>query len=279
MPVNTNKNLLIVILLIVAMTITLYFTGSRLYASSDIDTDSASAATKDNEVYASTLHNNNVEEFYPMGNKYANTDLYPKEEKSKTKTVYVNQFQAYAIEKHNEAIEKNKIEAAKKAEAKRQAAIKKQTGYTHVHLETMWLKNVSDPSGKTYEPYYMITDPSSKQYAFQQQSNVGVDSRGYLMEDGMYYAVAMGTYFGPIGTKYIITLDTGKTIKVVKGDNKADCDTDSDNYAAKTGHILEFMINPHSSYMVQNNIAYHGNLNRFSYLNGSIVKIQKVVND
>lgn len=184
-------------------------------------------------------------------------------------------------------LKQERIKAYDKAEAARKEEIRKaqekermrklSSQNVQIHsLSPVYLKPTNESSAKPYESYRAITDPTSKQYKFQMQSNVQEDSRGFLMEDGSWYCVAMGTYFGDIGTKYLITLSSGRTIRVVKGDNKADCDTDSMNYCALNGHILEFMINPNAYYMISNGVISRGNLNILPELNGSITNIQKV---
>ena len=70
----------------------------------------------------------------------------------------------------------------------------------------------SNSQTKTYMDYKMITDKSSKQWQYINASGRIKIENGYLMEDE-YIGVALGSYFGEIGMKYIFTLDTGKQIK------------------------------------------------------------------
>lgn len=140
----------------------------------------------------------------------------------------------------------------------------------------IWLKDTNGSHLKYYEDYRMITDTTSKQWEFQQKTNVYEDYRGFLMENEEWYAVALGSYFGDIGTKYIFTMSTGNKIKIVKGDFKSDADTCEDNYLSYNGHILEFMINPDNQWMIENEIP---SLNFINYepFQGDIVKIEKVI--
>ena len=185
------------------------------------------------------------------------------------------QLKKERIKQYNRNMAIKQEQIRKKKEQEKMKKLSSQN--TQIHsLTPVWLKPTNGSSAKPYESYRAITDPSSKQYRFQMQPNVREDSRGFLMEDGTWYCVAMGTYFGDIGTKYIITLSSGRTINVVKGDNKADCDTDADNYLAQGGHIIEFMINPNAYYTIANGVISRGNLNILPELNGSITSIQRV---
>ena len=48
------------------------------------------------------------------------------------------------------------------------------------------------------------------------------EETGLLMDDEGFIGVALGSYFGPIGTKYYVTLSEGQTIPIVKIEAKAD---------------------------------------------------------
>jgi hypothetical protein len=146
-------------------------------------------------------------------------------------------------------------------------------------LKDVWLKNTEGSHLKYYEPYYLITNPNSDAYPFQQRSDVYEDSRGFLVQrykGKIWYSVALGEWFGKIGTKYIITLSSGNKICVVKADEKAGKDTDSDNYCGQKGHILEFLINPHTSWMSDIGVE-QVNFDRYDEFKGSIIKIQRVI--
>lgn len=146
-----------------------------------------------------------------------------------------------------------------------------------IKTEEVWLKNTNGSHIKPYMDYNMITDKSSKQYKFIHRDDVKEDDRGFLMQDEEWYCVALGSYFGKIGSKYIITLDNGNEVKVVKSEAKSDKHTDEDNYLSFGGHIVEFLINTDSCWMHDNDIIYNGSLNVYDKLEGSIVSIEKVV--
>ena len=146
-----------------------------------------------------------------------------------------------------------------------------------IETEEVWLKDTDGSYIKPYMDYNMITDKSSKQYKFIHRDDVKEDDRGFLMQDEEWYCVALGSYFGSIGSKYIITLDNGNEVKIVKSEAKSDKHTDEDNYLSFNGHIVEFLINTNSCWMYDNDIIYNGSLNAYDKLEGSIVSIEKVI--
>lgn len=139
------------------------------------------------------------------------------------------------------------------------------------------LKVLKSSSVKTYMDYTAITSKVSKQWDMiynQKLFKITID--GYLMTDDGYYAVALGRYFGGLGSKYIMVLDTGIEIPVCKLDAKADIHTDSNNfYATNAGDIIEFIIDgTKMDYARENNgYIYGGNFNKCELFNGNVVKI------
>lgn len=132
-------------------------------------------------------------------------------------------------------------------------------------------------STKTYMDYRAITNKKSKQYQFI-HANMTVDERGYLVDNEGYIGVALGSYFGEIGTKYIFTLDTGKQIKVVKVEAKADNHTINGCYQKWDGSVIEFVIDSNAFEKSSNGYVYNGNFNNIPEFKGKIIKIEKVVN-
>ena len=65
---------------------------------------------------------------------------------------------------------------------------------------------------KTYMDYRTITDKSSKQYKLQQDNNVYTDDEGFRkIEDK--FIVAVGTYYGTVGTELLIELSSEQYLK------------------------------------------------------------------
>ena len=143
------------------------------------------------------------------------------------------------------------------------------------------LKNIpvcSNSQTKTYMDYKMITDKSSKQWRYINSSGRIKIENGYLME-GEYIGVALGSYFGEIGTKYIFTLDTGKQIKVVKIEEKADAHTKNGCQQKWDGSVIEFVIDSNAFEKSANGYVYNGNFNNIEQFNGHIEKIEMVMEE
>lgn len=137
-----------------------------------------------------------------------------------------------------------------------------------------------DTKNKTYMDYKLITDKSSSQYKFIQE-NCKISGNGFLMVDDEWYCVALGNYFSDnIGTKYIVTLDSGKQIKIVKTEIKDNLHTCDLNYQHKIdGSVLEFLldISKLQDKRTQNGYLWNGNLNNIDEFKGNIVRIERMV--
>ena len=141
------------------------------------------------------------------------------------------------------------------------------------------LENVpvcSTSSVKSYMEYRKITNKDSKQWKYINISGKIKNENGYLME-GEYIGVALGSYFGEIGTKYIFTLDTGKRIKVVKVEEKSDNDTINGCYQKYDKSVIEFVIDTHEFDKSKNGYVYNGNFNNLERFKGNITKIERVL--
>ncbi len=143
-----------------------------------------------------------------------------------------------------------------------------------VKVETpkeMKLPSVSGRT-KTYAYYTAVTAKSSPQYKLLNSEECYTDEKtGIRMIDDCY-CIALGSYYGSeIGTKYRITLSTGKSFKAILCDQKSDRHTDSNHqYAVRNQDIIEF-------YVQKGKIpkSVNGNYGRLKQFRGSIVKIEK----
>ena len=146
-------------------------------------------------------------------------------------------------------------------------------------LWEMWTHDTANSHKMTYMDYRAITNTTSKQYKLQQDPYCVIDERGFLMCRDNWYVVAMGSYWGKIGDKFIVRLQNGTIIPVIMGDYKADVDTDREHYAhKKDGHVLEFLIDTNSSNMQAKNVTYYGLINKiYPEFNSKIISITKMV--
>lgn len=147
-----------------------------------------------------------------------------------------------------------------------------------MELWEMWTHDTANSQKMTYMDYRAITNKASNQYKFQQRDDVWVDEYGFLVQNSEWYVVAMGSYWGKIGDKFIIHLENGEIISCVLGDIKSDRHTDRQNYAHESdGHVVEFLIDSGSSYMKEVGMAKHGLVNKvFKQWDSKIVGICKV---
>ena len=139
-----------------------------------------------------------------------------------------------------------------------------------------------DSSFKSWMSYKAVTNTKSDQYKF-------INTYGYADSDGFmrcakdddfgveqdYYLIALGSYYGTtIGTKYKITLDTGKVFYGVLGDCKADVHTNSTNqYVPINGNVVEFIVD---TTILNSKVKRLGSANCCEQLNGRVTKIEKM---
>ena len=137
-------------------------------------------------------------------------------------------------------------------------------------------------SFKTWMSYKAVTSRASAQYKCINTYG-WVDGAGFMRANGErdlgvtddYYLIALGSYYGTtIGTKYRITLDTGKMFYGILADCKANKHTNSTNqYVSTNGNIVEFLVN---TQMLDKNVKMMGSANVYAPLNGSIAKIERM---
>ena len=147
--------------------------------------------------------------------------------------------------------------------------------------EEMYVCSSND--AKTYMDYRMTTLRSSRQYQFLNYECTVDKKTGFLYDEEGFIAVALGSAFGDIGTRYYFTLDTGVVLPLVKGEAKADEDTDwTGCYHTIDGSVIEFVIDDEYAYNFfggGNGLVLNGNYNNYSLFEGEIVKIEKVLDE
>ena len=93
---------------------------------------------------------------------------------------------------------------------------------------------------KPFEYYTSITDPSSKAYRLLHSGDIKYRSDGTITRNG-YLMVAMGQSYGMPGDKFNIKLSSGRWLKVIIIDAKANRDTVG-GWTGTNGHILEMVV-------------------------------------
>jgi hypothetical protein len=135
----------------------------------------------------------------------------------------------------------------------------------------------SSSSSKTYMDYRTITSESSLQYLYTRY--LMTIRNGFLYDKDGFIGVALGSYFGEIGTRYRITFSTGIVLNVIKIEEKADEHTDSLNCENLYDHsVIEFVIDTATIpyHVSSNGYIASGNFNNIDQFKGSIVKIEKL---
>lgn len=137
---------------------------------------------------------------------------------------------------------------------------------------------------KTYMDYRTVTNTSSTQYWYIKNVMHTDEKTGFLLDEDGFIGVALGTYFGPVGSRYYITLESGVVIPVIKIDQKDDRHTDSNGCAQRwDGSVFEFVIDSdiadryYGHYA--NGLVLQGNYSNYYLYQGSIVKIEKVLDE
>ena len=129
-----------------------------------------------------------------------------------------------------------------------------------------------DSSKKTYMDYCCISR-TSKQGKIVYSSEAWTDEEG-LRRIGEYYCVALGSYYGSVGDKFLVETDKGNKYKVIKADVKADIHTDSTNkYTIATGCMMEWIVETNK---LNSFVRKSGNINNVEKVSGSILTIIKI---
>ena len=94
----------------------------------------------------------------------------------------------------------------------------------------------SSNTWKSFESESAITNTSSAQYKLKLKATIETNF-GFLWIDKKYILVAMAPQYGPVGSKYLITFESGQSINVMIGDIKqAECISPED------GSMIEVLV-------------------------------------
>lgn len=137
-------------------------------------------------------------------------------------------------------------------------------------------KILSIPTGfnnfKSYMDYKCIKK-DCKQGNIVYGENAWTDEDG-LRKSGEYYCVALGSYYGNIGDKFIIETKKGNKYKIIKADEKANKHTDSSNrYTLSNGCMMEWIVEINK---LDKFVKSSGNIDNITKVSGAIIKITKI---
>lgn len=124
--------------------------------------------------------------------------------------------------------------------------------------------------------YRAITDKTSRQYQLIHSDSITIGNDG-LLYSGEYIGVALGSKFGSIGDKFLITLDTGKQFKAIKIDEKDDNDTVDNCHHVTDGSVVEFVIDVGLARETYYKAILMGDFNYTEQFNGNVIKIEREV--
>lgn len=134
-------------------------------------------------------------------------------------------------------------------------------------------------SAKTYMDYRKITNESSNQWKLIHDKLTVCDD-GMLRDSDGRVAVALGSYFGEIGSTWRFYLDDNgiiKTVDVIKADAKADIDTEADNIIGiPAGDVIEFVVNSEAFPVWENGYAMGGNFNNVEAYRGKVIGWEEI---
>lgn len=174
--------------------------------------------------------------------------------------LYINQ--SYNIEtKHNGHSYAEKIDSEGKTKE-------------GTEIKTKLVNWDSPTSAKTYMDYRKITNESSKQWEII-HNELMVCADGMLRDKYGRIAVALGSYFGDVGSTWRFYLDDNgiiKSIDVIKADAKADIDTEKNNIVGiPAGDVIEFVVDSNSFPVWGNGYAVGGNFNNIEEYRGDVI--------
>ena len=136
---------------------------------------------------------------------------------------------------------------------------------------TMDIPNI-DTSTKTYMDYCKI----GKQC---REGEIVYDEEAWTDEDGLrrwgdFYCVALGRYYGAVGSKFWVETSNGNKYKIIKADEKSNSHTDSSNmYTLSSGCMMEWIVETDK---LDSFVKTSGNINNISKVSGDIIKITKI---
>lgn len=169
--------------------------------------------------------------------------------------------------------------AVVKAEASNDKEIKVEETKAEVVEEVKEVKRTnyacSSSSVKTYMNYKAITNKSSTQWKYI-TNHMTVGDDGYLRDKDGNIGVALGSHFGPIGSKYEVVLDTGITFNVVKIEAKADQHVNNGCQHKTDGSVIEFVIDSSKMKKSSNGYIWSGNFNNNPNFKGKIKAMYKI---
>lgn len=142
-------------------------------------------------------------------------------------------------------------------------------------LKSNEIEPCSTSSVKSYMDVSTITSKTSDQYRFIQDNMIV--KNGFLLDKDGFIGVALGSWFGEIGTRWVFKLDSGNEIYAVKIDEKDDKHTINGCEHKIDGSVIEFVIDKDSIMLENGTNGYilNGNFNNIEWFKGNIVSVER----
>lgn len=148
-------------------------------------------------------------------------------------------------------------------------------GFPAYSTKNLWV--CSSSSSKTYMDWTK-TSATSRQGKFMREHMTVRD--GLLYDKDNFIGVALGSYFGVIGDRFVFTLSTGIVLKLIKVEEKSDWHTNNGCEQKWDHSVIEFVIDTATNKFpyFSNDYIANGNYNNLEQFKGNIAKIEKVLN-
>lgn len=142
-----------------------------------------------------------------------------------------------------------------------------------ITLESTVIKPCSTSSVKSYMLRSSITNKNSVQYKFIEENMEA--QNGLYVDKEKYVGVALGSWFGDIGTRWIFELSSGLKLYTVKIEHKDDKHTLNGCEHLEDKSVIEFVIDHETNpyWIGDNGYILNGNFNRV--FDGTIVSVRK----
>jgi hypothetical protein len=169
-----------------------------------------------------------------------------------------------------------------------------QKAITSTITEVNYVPNPSDTSPKFEEDYssfkYLAVCSSSASKTYMDWTKTSATSRqgkfmrrymtvrkGLLYDKDGFIGVALGSYFGTIGDRFIFTLSTGIELKLIKVEEKSDHHTINGCEHKLDHSVIEFVVDVKTNEFpyISNKYIANGNYNNLPQFNGKIVAVRK----
>lgn len=146
---------------------------------------------------------------------------------------------------------------------------------TQTALKSTRIEPCATSSVKSYMDRQAITSETSEQHKFIEENMTA--KNGFWFDQEGYIGVALGSWFGEIGTRWIFELSSGEVIYTVKIEHKDDKHTINGCQQKWDGSVIEFVVDGDSSpyWVGTNGLILNGNFNNLEYFEGTITGLRK----